>query len=152
VLAYYLYLQDSVERLYTSYVEVQYQSEGALVRAAMNLVPACIYLALWRRFRLQAQEAALWRWFSYISIVLFVAVISLPATTAIDRVALYMLPLQLVVFAYLPDVLGVWGGRNTAYTGVVLLYYGTVLYVWLNYAAHAYAWLPYRFYPLETWF
>ena len=66
--------------------------------------------------------------------------------------ALYLLPLQLVVFAHLPDVLGRRGGNNTGLTSLVLLLYGAVLFVWLNYATHAFAWLPYRFYPLEAWF
>jgi len=152
VVAYYLFLQDAVDALYTNYIEAQYQSEGAFVRAAMNLVPACIYLLLGRRFHMQASEASLWRLFSLISIALFLAVIASPATTAVDRVALYMLPLQLVVFAYLPDVLGTRGAKNAAYTGLVLFYYGAVMFVWLNYATHAFAWLPYRFYPLEAWF
>jgi hypothetical protein len=152
LLGFYLYLQDSIEILYTNYIEAQYRSEGALVRGAMNVVPACIYLVLGRRFAMQASEAKLWRWFSIISIAFFAAVIASPATTAVDRMALYMLPLQLVVFSHLPEVLGRRGRRNTDYTSVVLLYYGAVLFVWLNYAAHAYAWLPYRFYPLEVWF
>ena len=151
-LAYVLYLQDSVETLFTNYVEAQYQSEGALVRGAMNLVPAVIYLILGKRFRMRPSEAKLWRWFSFISIALFAAVIVSLATTAVDRIALYMLPLQLVVFAHLPDVLGKRGKRNTHYTSAVLLYYAAVLFVWLNYATHARYWLPYRFYPLETWF
>ncbi len=151
-LAYVLFLQESVETLYINYVEAQYQSQGAFIRGAMNLVPACIYLVLGRRFGLQAAEAKLWRWFSVISIALFAGVIASLATTGVDRVALYMLPLQLVVFAYLPDVLGRRGERNTGYTGLVLLYYAAVLFVWLNYAIHAFAWLPYRFYPLEVWF
>jgi hypothetical protein len=152
MLAYILFLQDSVDTLYTNYVERQYQSEGAFVRAAMNLVPACVYLALGRRFIMQSSEAKLWRWISIISVVLFMGVFTSPSTTAVDRVALYMLPLQLVVFAYLPDVLGTRGSRNTGYTSLVLLYYCVVLFVWLNYAVYAFAWLPYRFYPLEAWF
>jgi hypothetical protein len=150
LLSYILFLQDSVDALYTNYVEARYLSEGAFIRASMNLVPAIIYLVLGGRFRLQAAEAKLWRWFSIISIALFAAVVVSPSTTAVDRVALYMLPLQLVVFAYLPDVLGARGGRNTAFTGLVLLYYGAVLFVWLNYATHAFAWLPYRFYLLAV--
>lgn len=152
LLGYYLFLQDSVEHFYNNYIEAQYQSEGALVRGAMNLVPACIYLVLGRRFSMQPGESRLWYLFSIISIALAAGVIVSPSTTAVDRIALYMLPLQLVVFSYLPDILGKWGRKNTGYTGLVLLYYGLVLFVWLNYATHAYAWLPYRFYPLEAWF
>lgn len=152
VLAYSAFLQDSVDTLYMNYIETQYQSEGAFIRGAMNLVPACIYLVFSRRFRMPPVEANLWRWFSIISIALFISVVASVATTAVDRVALYMLPLQLVVFAYLPDILGRRGGRNTEFIGIVLLYYAAVLFVWLNYAINAYAWRPYRFYPLEAWF
>jgi len=152
VLAYSAFLQDSVDNLYMNYIEAQYQSQGAFIRGAMNFLPACIYLLFRKRFHLQPVEANLWRWFSIISIALFINVIASVATTAVDRVALYLLPLQLVVFAYLPDVLGNRGARNTLLTALVLLYYGAVLFVWLNYANNAYAWLPYRFYPLEAWF
>lgn len=151
LLAYYLFLEDSVDALFANYIEREYQSQGALIRAAMNLVPAGIYLIFGKRFHLQVAEEKLWRWFSIISIVLFLIVMASPATTAVDRVALYMLPLQLVVFSYLPDVLGRPDDQNRGIVSMVLLYYGAVLFVWLNYASHAFAWLPYRFYPLEAW-
>jgi hypothetical protein len=76
-----------------------------------------------------------------------------PASTAVDRIALYMLPLQLVVFSYFPDVINRETVRDvTAPVAGVVLYYGLVQFVWLNFAAHAFAWLPYRFYPLEAFF
>ena len=152
LLAYTLFLEDSVDALYTNYIERQYHSQGALIRSAMNLVPACIYLVLGNRFQLHPAEAKLWRWFSIISVILFLILMFTPATTAVDRVALYMLPLQLVIFSYLPDVLGRAGGQNRGLVSLILLFYGAVLFVWLNYASHAFAWLPYQFYPLEVWF
>lgn len=150
--AYYIFLDQSVETLYANYIAAQYESQGAVIRAAMNLVPACLYLALRRRFDMPPAEANLWRWFSIISIVLFLAAIVTSASTAVDRIALYMLPLQLVVFSYLPDALGGRGRPNTTITLLILLYYGSVLFVWLNYAMHARYWQPYQFYPLEIWF
>jgi hypothetical protein len=71
------------------------------------------------------------------------------ATTAVDRIGLYMLPLQLLVFSYLPDVFGRQGRRNGGWVFAVLGYYGAVLFVWLNFAVHSDAWVPYRFYLLE---
>jgi hypothetical protein len=64
-----------------------------------------------------------------------------------------MLPLQLVVFSHLPDVLAEPAERDVSpqVQGVLGLY-GLVLFVWLNFADNAFAWLPYRFYPLEVWF
>ena len=84
----------------------------------------------------------------------------IPSSTAIDRVALYLLPLQLMVFSNLPEVLGrrpsaakstshnPASTSNNGWVLLVLAYYGAVEFVWLNFASHAPAWLPYRFYPL----
>jgi hypothetical protein len=66
---------------------------------------------------------------------------------AVDRLALYLIPLQLFVFARLPLALGPTFGYG-AIIWAVILYYALVLYVWLNFATHAFAWLPYQFYPL----
>jgi hypothetical protein len=150
--AYAVFLDRSMSTFYTNYVESQYQSQGAIVRTAMNFVPAVIYLAFRRRFQLPPVDASLWRWFSVFSILLFAASLLAAATTAVDRIALYMLPLQLVIFAHLPDALGRRGKPNQALVGLIVLYYACVLFVWLNYATNARYWLPYRFYPLESWF
>lgn len=149
--AYFLFLDDSVDALYHGYIEAQYQSEGAAVRLMMNTVPALLLLGFWKRFSLPEGQASLWRWLAVISIALLCVLIISPSSTAVDRIALYMLPLQLVVFANLPEVLGSPGKRNQVWVLAILVYYGAVLFVWLNYASHSYAWLPYRSYLWEAW-
>jgi hypothetical protein len=150
--AYILLLEQAVESLVTNYLEAEYQSQGAMIRLLMNAVPAAILLLWQRRFEFSETEAVLWRWFAIISLALLVLFLVSPSSTAVDRVALYMLPLQLVVFAHLPDVFGRRGRRNDELVLAVLFYYAAVQFVWLNYASHAISWLPYRFYPLEAWF
>ena len=149
--AYMLLLEEAVESLFTNYVEAEYQSQGAMIRLLMNAVPAAILLLWRRRFEFAKAEAVLWRWFAIISLALLGLFLLSPSSTALDRVALYMLPLQLVVFAHLPDVFGIRGRRNEVLVLAVLFYYAAVQFVWLNYASHAISWLPYRFYPLEAW-
>jgi hypothetical protein len=146
--AYYLLLEDAAESLYTNYVLAGYESQGALIRLVMNALPAVILIVFHRRFEFVRSEQRLWMWFSIISLVLLAVYFVSPSSTAVDRVALYMLPLQLVVFSHLPDVLGRRGGRNDAVVAGVVVYYAAVLFVWLNYAGHAFAWVPYQFYPL----
>ena len=95
----------------------------------------------------------MWLLFALISVALFGVFLVSPASTAIDRIALYMLPLQLVVFAHLPDVLGEETESDVSVPLLgVLGFYGLVQFVWLNFADHAHLWLPYRFYPLEAMF
>jgi hypothetical protein len=151
-LAYNLMLEDAVEGFTTNYLEAEYQSEGAFVRLAMNALPAAILLVYRQRFAMSLPQEKLWRWFALISLGLFVLYYFSPSSTAVDRVGLYMLPLQLVAFSYFPEVFGRASGGNKGLVAAVLLYYATVEFVWLNFATHAFAWLPYRFYPFVVWF
>jgi hypothetical protein len=54
------------------------------------------------------------------------------------------MPLQIVVLSRVPFVYA----SRTFGTTMVALYCFAVQFVWLNFAVHADAWLPYRVYPL----
>ena len=147
VLMYYLYLEESAETLVESYVGSQMASEGGAIRVAMNAVPALLFLLNRKRFRLDRAELALWTWLSLIAVAFVPIFLLSPSSTAVDRVALYFIPLQIYVFSRLPDAL--WRGKHRlAVRSGVVLYYGLVMFVWLNYATHSKYWLPYQFYPL----
>ncbi len=145
--AYVTLLQDSVDHLYTNYVEAEYQSQGALIRVIMCVFPASLFLYFRHLFDITDKEKQLWTWFSILSIVAFILLFLTSASTAVDRVALYLLPLQLVVFSHLPEVLGDRDKSNIHWVLLICLYYALVQFVWLFFASHAYAWLPYQFYP-----
>jgi hypothetical protein len=147
---YFVLLSESVDALYAGYIEQEYQSEGALVRLMMNAVPGVILL--WRRkdFQFTPEEAKLWLWFAWTSILLVAILFATPATTAVDRVGLYLLPLQLVVFSQVPSIFGSPHSRNQGWVFAVLVYYALVQFVWLNFANHAQYWLPYQFYLLKS--
>ena len=151
--AYMLLLEDSVDSLMSHYTgeDKGVVAQGAMIRLLMNAVPAAILLLWRRRFEFTETEAILWRWFAIISLALLGLLLVFQDTAAVDRVALYLLPLQLVVFAHLPDVFGNRGRLNEVLVVAVLFYYAVVQFVWLNYALHANDWLPYQFYPLEAW-
>lgn len=145
--AYVILLEDSVDALYTNYVEAEYQSQGALIRVFMCVVPAALFLYYRNYFNMQDKEKQLWGWFSYASLIAFIILFLTPASTAVDRVALYLLPLQLVIFSHLPEVLGSPDKTNKQWVLLICGYYCLVLFVWLFFAGHSFAWLPYQFYP-----
>lgn len=148
VLAYVLMLQDSVESLRTNYLETEYQSQGASIRLAMNAVPAGLFLVYRRRFVMPNELRIFWTWMSMGALVFLVLLVVSPSSTAVDRVALYWIPLQLFVLSRLPNALGAQDGRNKVWVLRVVWYSAAVLFVWLSFATHAFAWLPYQFYPL----
>lgn len=135
--------------LLTNYVEQEMMSSGAVVRLAMTALPGAILL-YWRdRFGLTASERWIWMMLSLGGIAALALVLVFPTSTAIDRLGLYLLPLQLFVYARLPEALS--GNERTArvlVTGVIALY-AAAFYVWLNYAVNVEFWLPYRFFLFE---
>lgn len=142
VLLYVLLLAEHTDALLQNYVEAEYQSSGGAIRVAMNAVPALIFLLFRKRLSLDEHTRGLWTWISLIALSFVVLLVVSPSSTAVDRVALYFIPIQLFAFSRLPDL---WGGN----TGPVVAYYALVQFVWLTFAQNAFAWLPYRFYPLE---
>lgn len=143
----WLFVFDSVDTLWLNYVASDYSqaSEGGPIRVAMNALPALLLLIFSKRLTDSEQERKLWIWISILSMVCLPLVLISP--TAVDRVALYFIPLQLYVFSRLPLLASSVRAR-TLVVLCVLGYYASVQFVWLNFASHAFAWLPYRFMPL----
>lgn len=136
-----LLLVEHFDYLWTTYVEELMHSEGGAIRVWMNFIPALMFLWFWKRWRARFGDHWLWTWFAVLSIVC-VPLVGI-ASTAVDRVALYLTPIQLVVLSRLPALIGEPALRGAAVV-TILGTYGLVLWVWLNYAIHAFAWVPYN--------
>jgi hypothetical protein len=150
VLLYYLFIQASSDKLMTNYVSAEYASQGAGIRVAMNLPPALIFLIFQKRFRLGEQQKKLWRNFAFGAIFALLMLRFTTATAAVDRLALYLIPLQMFVLSRLSDAFPSRGRTNPILIVAVIAYSALIQFVWLTYAANAWAWLPYRFYPFEA--
>lgn len=144
VAAYVLFdalVAESTEDLWRNYVDAQMLSQGAQIRVLMNLVPSLILLAYWKTWRTVFPNYWFWFWIAAGSL-LAVALVGV-ASTAVDRIALYFIPIQVVVFSRLPFLLRKQVSPAIVTIGIVLGY-ALVLFVWLNYATHARYWLPYQ--------
>lgn len=144
VLLYDFFLQDSMEAFVQNYIEAEYASQGAAIRVLMNLVPAVLLFIMRKRLLFSDQQYLMWRNFSLAAVALGILLIVLPSSTAVDRMALYVIPLQIAVLSRIP------GSFMSSGTGTVLIigYSTAVMFVWLNFAIHADYWLPYQFYPV----
>jgi hypothetical protein len=144
VLLYDVFLSSSVEGFVRNYIETEYSSQGAGIRVAMNLVPAIAMLLFRRRLPFGPVEMRTWTYFSLGAVAMAVALFVLPSSTVVDRLSLYLIPLQLAVLPRLPYL---FKSRNLG-RYLIIIYSGLVLYVWLNFAVHAEYWLPYQLYPI----
>ena len=137
------FLLARVDQLVSGYLESAYQSEGAAIRVAMNLLPGLFLLTWPKRFEFAQQELRLWYSLSLTALACAVALVLLPSnSTAVDRIALYVIPLQLVVGSRLPST-KLLGLSAPELLMIVLGFCVSVQFVWLNFAHHASGWLPY---------
>ena len=144
ILLYDVFLSSSVEGFVRNYIETEYNSQGAAIRVVMNLVPAVALFLFRRRLQFSPIEMRMWTYFALAAVAMPIALVVLPSTTVVDRLSLYLIPLQLAV---LPRLAYLFKGRSLG-RFLVIIYAALVLFVWLNFAVHAKYWLPYRVYPI----
>jgi hypothetical protein len=146
ILTYFLYstfLATSIDKFVRDYIQAEYSSQGAAIRVVMSLVPALLFLLTPRSFGFNEIEMKVWRNFSFAALGFLILLFVLTSSTAVDRMALYITPLQIVVLSRVPQLKV--GSRLGTF--LIIIYSLLVQFVWLNYAEHAGDWLPYQFYP-----
>lgn len=136
-----LLLADAQSNLVHQYIDRQLQSDGAIVRVFMNLVPSFLLLMYRKEWKRTYNDYTFWFWIAIGSIIAM-GLVGV-ASTAVDRMALYFIPIQLAVYARLPYL-----ARNQVKPSVmkvlIVLGYTAVLFVWLNYATFSGWWQPYK--------
>lgn len=135
-----LLLAEKQEHLWHSYVEEQMHSQGAKIRVAMNLLPSLLLVFYRKEWQKIYNDYRFWFWIAIGSII-SVFLVNV-ASTAVDRVALYFIPIQLVVFSRLP-YLAKKHIKPSITKVLIVLGYAMVLFVWLTFATHSKYWIPY---------
>ena len=145
-LTYWLYsllLADTMDQFAKNYLERGYNSQGAAIRVIMNLVPAVLFFLARKKLMFNLDQAVVWRSFSIAAFAMLIALLVSPSSTAIDRVALYIIPLQVVVVSRAFLLL-----ENPNQGKLVVVAYAALIqFTWLNFATHSQYWVPYHFYP-----
>src|SRR5207342_498444 len=103
------------------------------IRVAMSILPAGLFLIRSRQLGFSERERRVWRNLSYAAFAFLFLLIVVRSSAAVDRLALYTIPLQVAVLSRPRSVFSTEGfGRF-----VVLAYAAVVQFTWLNYAHHA---------------
>jgi hypothetical protein len=143
---FYIFVYSSIDRMVENYVEEDYEAAGAAVRILMTAVAAVLFVALRDRLALPDGTRAIWRNFSYAALAAMIMIFLFSSTVVLDRLALYLIPLQIVVFSRLPMTVSKTGKESGLVVLGVISFYALVQLVWLQTAVNASYWLPYKAY------
>jgi hypothetical protein len=145
-LSYVLFLKHSLNDLIDSYIIAKYNSGGALIRVAMNLVAAAVFLIYRKRIPFRPKEYRLWLIFSLAVVFTAIAYVYSPSSTAVDRIGLYLLPLQITILSRFTDIYREQNGTKLLLVTSVVCYSFAVGLTWLLVGNTSWAWIPYRNY------
>jgi len=149
VTSFVVFLLETKDALINQYISGEMVSDGAWIRVIMNAIPAVIFLMLRDRFTLKKDQRRIYVFLSFLSLLFIPLMVISPSSTAVDRVALFLMPIQLYIFSQLPTALRSWGIIRIS-TVSILIGYAVVMYVWFEFSMFSFSWLPYRFYPFEV--
>ena len=120
-----------------TYAVANIVSPGAIQHAMLNGIPAIIYLLFIKKWNRVYGQVELMKILAIASL-LSVAMVFV-SSTAVDRLALYLSPIQMLVYATLPVVF-----RNSIYSVAIIVMHFMILYIWMAYANTAIVFFPYR--------
>ena len=149
VLAFGSLLRDRADSMFVSYVEAELSSSGALVRAFMNALPAAIFLLFRKNFHLTDSYRLAWTLLAVVAVLQVPATLLYASTTVVDRLGLYLLPIQCFVWSRVPDALASNKQQRVMLGTAIVCLYLAVFFTFIVFGDNAFAWKPYRFYLFE---
>lgn len=141
----FFFLSEFANSLIENYLNEGMQSSGALLRLFMIGIPSLLFILTKSRLNISEQHKILWNMYSIISLLLLAVYFFSPSSTAVDRIALYFLPIILVTFSYMPDLFILKRKKLDTLIIILIITFNFLIYfVWLNFAVHSKYWVPYK--------
>jgi hypothetical protein len=94
VALFYLILSRSSDELITNYAKSAYNSQGAGVRIAMNIVPSLMALIFYKKMHFSKFLMNYWVCNPILALISVPALFIVAKTAAVDRMSLFIIPLQ----------------------------------------------------------
>jgi EpsG family len=150
VVARFTLLSVALDPYSIGYVEQEYKAAGAFVRVMMNVIPALFVVLFPQRFLWTEEEKQVWRPFAYMSLAAGAALMVISSNVIVDRLAVYLVPIQLFVYARIGYAFGLVRRGWLLWTWLVVAYAAAALFVWLQWGVNSMGWIPYRNYLIPT--
>ena len=123
------------------------QSAGGALRTYLNALPVFVALFYWKRIKMISTDYKIMKWMAIACLVAIPALSIGP--TLIDRLGLYLMPVQVALWPRLIAVQRTTLLRSS-WAAMIVSFYGLVLYVFFHYAVHSHLWIPYRMWPFSS--
>lgn len=147
--SYFVLLPGAMSQYGAGYLQQRYDAAGAVIRVVMGVIPAVVVLLNGRRFYWSREERSVWSTYAVLCVLAGLSLPFIHSSVVVDRLAIYLIPLQVFAYGRIGYAFGLARRGWLSWTVGIIVYSAAVLFVWLNYAVNAYAWVPYHNYLSE---
>jgi len=138
-----LIILDVVNNLQMIYeYTMSLESPGGQIRVYMNVLPVLASFFFLRQLKEISPDYRILKWMA-LACLICIPLLSFISSTMIDRLAVYLLPVQVAIFPRLIAVQKQMLSRSIVAL-LIVFYYGAILSFWFNNANNAPNWLPYK--------
>ena len=120
-----------------------YNSSGAYLRVFMSVIPGLIFLYFYRNYNFNYNHSIL-RALSLFSFFLLFLLILIKSSAFIDRFAIYLIPLQIIIWTNFIDLFEKKTNSNIFIFYIILFIYFLALIVWSFFGDYSTWWYPYK--------
>jgi len=137
----YVLFEDNLGNSVEVYVVQKMSSDGTIYRVALNFLPAILIFIFANSKLTNKIERNLWLSYAVLSFLLFPLIYV--ASTATDRLVMYLTPIQIFAFS------NVHTWFKSSFTrfyilAYVIIFYIVLLLVWLSFGNYTEYWVPYK--------
>lgn len=141
------YLPDYYEYLKNQYVSGDFSSDGASFRVAFSLICSSFFLCIIRQ-KIESKLREILTIFCYLPLLYMLILILHPdLSTAIDRIALYQLPINSIILSYVPSIF--IKKYRFIVKNMIFAVSLTIFFTWVSFSSFREAWEPYKSYLLS---
>lgn len=144
VMGYFIFVVPRIGRYEAGYIDAEYESAGAVARVLMGAIPSALLLLRWRHFGEHLRSRTVWVSMAVASVAALAALVVSPSSTAVDRAALFLSPVQMVVFGEFIALANLSTRAPLMIRSALLAVAAFVQVVWLVFATNAPFWVPYQ--------
>lgn len=128
---------------YDFYFGREYNARGILVKILITTTYALFFLLFRKKYGFDIQNNKVINIFSYLSIFSLILYFFTPSTTALYRMSLYLIPLQLKMASNIPSA-KIFKIPEVTWKVIIITMKFLTLLIFLLFSTHNQTWIPYR--------
>ncbi len=142
ILGGYILLYERIEFLYYHYILHPYNdAKGVFFRIVIHFVSVLSFFFFSKEWKAKYKDYRFWSLMAIFSIL--ITPLAFIASTFVDRILLYMIPLQIVVLSRAPELIKTQYLKEL-FVSMVVIFYFIILILFFNFSYNAGSWIHYN--------